>query len=77
MVSYSYLDRVEVGLLGRSSFHSILYTDHKLVRLRVKLDKPQVRKAWYWKLNTSLFGERDFQEQLLVMFIAGIDGRCG
>lgn len=38
-------------------FHSLVYTDDRLFRVRVNLALPKVRLTGCWKLN-SLFGEK-------------------
>lgn len=59
--------RVDVEHLGSQSYHSIVYTDHSLVPVHVNLNKTKVKMAGYRKLNVSLFSERHFQEQLLLI----------
>ena len=67
----SYIDRflvrrVDVGVLDCPSFHNIVYSDHRLVRVRVNLDRPKPKLAGYWKLNTSLFDVKGFRDGLLL-----------
>ena len=64
----SYLDRVlvrraDIDLFSCSTFHLIAWTDHKLVRVSLRLaNRPSL--AGYWKFNTSLLEIRDFRERL-------------
>lgn len=65
-----YIDRivvkqVDVVLLSCPKFHSIFCTDDRPVRVHVNIDRPKVMLAVYWKLNSTLFGEKDFHVQLL------------
>lgn len=71
MLRTNYIDRVlvrrvDLGLLGCLSFHSIVYSDHRFFWVHLKLDKPRISTAGYWKFNTSLFEEKDFWDQLLL-----------
>lgn len=50
-----------------SNFHSIVYTNHKLVQVYIKLDKAKPRMAGFWKFNMSLLNVKDFQDQLLLI----------
>lgn len=61
------VQRVDVGLLDYPSFYSILFLDQRPVWVRANSVKPKVRIVAYLKLNASLFVERDFQDQLLLM----------
>ena len=75
----SYIDRVlikrvDVGFLECPSFHSVVYSDHRLVRVRMILGKAKPRMTGYWKLNTSLFDEKDFQDQLSLMIMRELTG---
>lgn len=47
----------------------IVYTDHRLVHSRVNLKKCNVILTGNWKLNSQLFGEKDFQDQLLLRLL--------
>ena len=64
----SYLDRVlvrraDIDFVSCPSFHLIAWTDHKLVRVSLRLaNRP--RLAGYWKFNTSLLEIRDFRDRL-------------
>ena len=64
----SYLDRVlvrkaDIDFVSCPTFHSIVWTDHKLVRVSLRLaDRPSL--AGYWKFNTTLLEIRDFREWL-------------
>ena len=53
---------VDLDLLGNSSFELFEIYDHKLVYI-IKV-KAKVRMFGYWKLNSFLFEEKDFQERL-------------
>ena len=56
----SRVGRCEISLVGLScpTFHLIAWTDHKLVRVRLR---PSL--ADYWKFNTSLLKIRDFRDR--------------
>ena len=64
----SYLDRVlvrraDIDFVSCPTFHLIAWTDHKLVRVSLRLaNRPSL--AGYWKFNTSLLEIRDFRDQL-------------
>ena len=64
----SYLDRMLVrragcDVLSCPTFHLLELTDHKLVRISLRLaNRPSL--AGYWKFNTSLLEIRDFRERL-------------
>ena len=64
----SYLDRVlvrraDIDFVSCSTFHLIAWTDHKLVRVSLRLaNRPSL--AGYWKFNTSLLEIRDFRDRL-------------
>ena len=64
----SYLDRVlvrraDIDFVSCPTFHLIAWTDHKLVRVSLRLaNRPSL--AGYWKLNTSLLEIRDFWDRL-------------
>ena len=64
----SYLDRVlvrraDLDFVSCPTFHLIAWTDHKLVRVSLRLaNRPSL--AGYWKFNTSLLEIRDFQDRL-------------
>ena len=64
----SYLDRVlvrraDIDFVSCPTFHLIAWTDHKLVRVSLRLaNRPSV--AGYWKFNTSLLEIRDFRDRL-------------
>ena len=64
----SYLDRVlarraDIDFVSCPTFHLIAWTDHKLVRVSLRLaNRPSL--AGYWKLNTSLLEIRDFRDRL-------------
>ena len=64
----SYLDRVlvwraDIDFVSCPTFHLIAWTDHKLVRVSLRLaNRPSL--AGYWNFNTSLLEVRDFQERL-------------
>ena len=81
----SYLDRVlarraDIDFVSCPTFHLIAWTDHKLVRVSVRLAK-RPSLAGYWKFNTSLLEIRDFRDRLesliqraLVGAVTGIGG---
>ena len=76
---YSYIDRVlvrraDVGLLECPSFHSIAFSDHRLVRVRLKLGKSKPRMTGYWKLNAALLAEKNFQDQLTLIIKKELTG---
>ena len=64
----SYLDRVlvrraDTDFVSCPTFHLIAWTDHKLVRVSLRLANwPSL--AGYWKFNTSLLEIRDFWNRL-------------
>ena len=64
----SYLDRVLVrrayiDFVSCPTFHLIAWTDHKLIRVSLRLaNRPSL--AGYWKFNTSLLEIRDFRDRL-------------
>ena len=64
----SYLDRVlvrraDIDFVSCPTFHLIACTDHKLVRVSLRLaNRPSL--AGYWKFNTSLLEIRDFRDRL-------------
>ena len=63
-----YLDRVlvkraDIDFVSCPTFQLIAWTDHKLVRVSLRLaNRP--RLAGYWKFNTSLLEIRDFRDRL-------------
>ena len=64
----SYLDRVldrraDIDFVTCPTFHLIAWTDHKLVRVSLRLvNRPSL--AGLWKFNTSLLEIRDFRDRL-------------
>ena len=64
----SYLDRVlvrraDIDFVSCPTFHLIAWTDHKLIRVSLRLaNRPSL--AGYWKFNTSLLEIRDFRDRL-------------
>ena len=64
----SYLDRVlvkraDIDFVSCPTFHLIAWTDHKLVRVSLRLaNRPSL--AGYWKFNTSLLEIWDFRDRL-------------
>ena len=81
----SYLDRVlvrraDIDFVSCPTFHLIAWTDHKLIRVSLRLaNRPSL--AGYWKFNTSLLEIRDFRDGLesliqrvLVGAVTGIGG---
>ena len=64
----SYLDRVlvrrvDIDFVSCPTFHLIAWTDHKLVRVSLRLaNRPSL--AGYWKFNTSLLEIQDFRDRL-------------
>ena len=64
----SYLDRVlvrraDIDFVSCPTFHLIAWTDHKLVRVSLRLaNRPSL--ASYWKFNTSLLEIWDFRDRL-------------
>ena len=64
----SYLDRVlvrraDIDFVSCPTFHLIAWTDHKLVRVSLRLAN-RLNLPGYWKFNTSLLEIRDFRERL-------------
>ena len=62
----TYLDRVlvrraDIDFVSCLTFHLIAWTDHKLVRVSLRLANSL---AGYWKFNTFLLEIRDFRDQL-------------
>ena len=66
--SSSYLDRVlvrraDIDFVSCPTFHLIAWTDHKLVRVSLRLaNRPSL--SGYWKFNTSLLEIRNFRDRL-------------
>ena len=64
----SYLERVlvrraDIDFVSCPTFHLIAWTDHKLIRVSLRLaNRPSL--AGYWKFNTSLLEIRDFRDRL-------------
>ena len=64
----SYLERVlvrraDIDFVSRPTFHLIAWTDHKLIRVSLRLvNRPSL--AGYWKFNTSLLETWDFRDRL-------------
>ena len=64
----SYLDRVlvrraDIDFVSCPTFHLIAWTDHKLIRVSLRLvNRPSL--AGYWKFNTSSQEIRDFRDRL-------------
>ena len=64
----SYLDRVlvrraDIDFVSCPTFHLIAWTDHKIVRVSLRLaNRPSL--AGYWRFNTSLLEIRDFRDRL-------------
>ena len=55
--------RADIDFVSCPTFHLVVWTDHKLVRISLRLaNKPSL--AGYWKFNTSLLELRDFWERL-------------
>ena len=55
--------RADSNFISCPTFHLITWTDHKLVRVSLRLaNRPSL--ADYWKFNTSLLEIWDFQDQL-------------
>ena len=55
--------RADIDFVSCPTFHLILWTDHKFVRVSLRLaNRPSL--AGYWKFNTSLLLIRDFRERL-------------
>ena len=55
--------RADSDFVSCSTFHIIAWTDHKLVRVSLRLaNRPSL--VGCWKFNTSLLVIRDLQEQL-------------
>ena len=55
--------RADIDFVSCPMFHLIAWTDHKLVRVSLRLaNRPSL--AGYWKFNTSLLELRDFRERL-------------
>jgi len=74
----SYLDRVlvrraDVDILDCPVFHLYAWSDHKLLTVALRLnDRP--RLVSYWKLNTSVFGIRDYRERLAILLQRALVG---
>lgn len=66
--------RVDLDLLGCPCLHSVVYLDHRLVQVRIKFDKSNVRMAGYWKFNISLLNGRDIRDQLLLIIQRKLTG---
>ena len=64
----SYVDRVlvrraDIDFVSCPTFHLIAWTDHKLIRVSLRLaNRPSL--AGYWKFNTSLLEIRAFRDRL-------------
>lgn len=56
---------MDTELLRCSSFHSIVDCDHRLVRIRINLEKPKVKMTGYW---------RELHDQLLLMLQQELTG---
>ena len=55
--------RADIDFVSCPTFHLIAWTDHKLVRVSLRLANwPSL--AGYWKFNTSLLEIRDFRDRL-------------
>ena len=55
--------RADIDFVSCPTFYVIAWTDHKLVRVSLRLaNRPTL--AGYWKFNTSLLEIRDFRERL-------------
>ena len=55
--------RVDIDFVSCPTFHLIAWTDHKFVRVSLRLaNRPSL--AGYWKFNTSLLEIRNFRERL-------------
>ena len=55
--------RADIDFVSCPTFHLIAWTDHKLVRVSLRLaNRPSL--AGYWKFNTSLLEIRDFRDRL-------------
>lgn len=67
--------RVGVQFLGCPRVHSIVYTDHKLVRVRINLGKAKPRMARFWKFRTSVECE-GFPGPATTNYTAGTGGFC-
>ena len=76
---YSYLDRVlvkrvDLDYLGGPSFDPYKDSDHKFFCVSIRLDKARSRMSGYWKFNSSLLAEDDFQKQLELMIKRELTG---
>ena len=75
----SYLDRVlvrraDIDFVSCPTFHLIAWTDHKLVRVSLRLaNRPSL--AGYLKFNTSLLEIRDFRDRLESLIKRALVGR--
>ena len=69
--------RADSDFVSCPMFHLISWTDHKLVRVSLRLaNRPSL--ASYWKFNTSLLEIRDFRdrlESLIKRVLVGADTR--
>ena len=55
--------RADIDFVSCPTFHLIAWTDHKLIRVSLRLaNRPSL--AGYWKFNTSLLEIRDFRDRL-------------
>ena len=75
----SYLDRVLVrrvnlDLLGSPSFNVFENYDHRFVWVNIKIDRVRIRMSGYWKLNASLLEDKNFQNQLELIFKRELTG---
>ena len=57
------MGRADSGFVSCPTFHLIAWTDHKHVRVSLRLaNRPSL--VGYWKFNTSLLEIRDFRDLL-------------
>ena len=64
---YSYWDqvlvkRVDLDYLSAQSFEAYKNSDHKILSESIRLDKAKRRMSGYWKLNSFILDEVDFQD---------------
>ena len=53
--------RVDLDYLGGPSFDPFKDSEHKFLCVSIKLNKARSRLSGYWKFNSSLLAEDDFQ----------------
>ena len=61
------IKRIDVDFLVGQSFHGVAYSDYRRVWVKISIDTFKNRIASYWKFNTHLLNDINFQDQLLLM----------